>query len=139
MTVHTIVLSVGSILGSCVLSYVLLGPLSLIPIGVVAVHELGHLFGAISTGAVATKWPILVPLGPIVLGMTYVENPTKPSLVAWAGPLAGMIAAAVFALCSFGFGLPIAFGWLSTFMFLAELVAFYFSSDAKKAFAPFGA
>jgi hypothetical protein len=51
-----------------------------------AVHELGHVLGAMATGAEVTR----VVLWPWTISRTDVTNNTRPLVVAWAGPIVGI-------------------------------------------------
>ena len=52
-----------------------------------AVHELGHVLGAVATGGTIEK----VVLHPLTISRTDVSPNPRPLLVAWAGPCLGMI------------------------------------------------
>ncbi len=52
-----------------------------------AVHELGHVVGAWGTGAEVTR----VVLSPITISRTDVVNNSRPLVVAWAGPVVGVV------------------------------------------------
>lgn len=55
--------------------------------GMQAVHELGHVLGAMLTGAEVTR----VELSPWTISRTDVINNTRPLVVAWAGPIIGVV------------------------------------------------
>ena len=55
--------------------------------GMQAVHELGHVLGAMATGAEVTQ----VVLSPLAISRTDVINNTRPLVVAWAGPIVGVL------------------------------------------------
>jgi hypothetical protein len=55
--------------------------------GMQAVHELGHVLGAMLTGAEVTH----VELSPWAISRTDVTNNTRPLVVAWAGPIVGVV------------------------------------------------
>lgn len=56
-------------------------------LAMLAVHELGHVVGAIVTGGVVRK----VVLHPLAISRTDVEPNPLPLVVAWAGPLVGVL------------------------------------------------
>jgi Peptidase M50B-like len=74
---HQIILIGSTLLGSC--------------LGMQAVHELGHVLGALATGAQVTR----VVLTPTTISRTDVANNSRPLIVAWAGPIVGVIFPAV--------------------------------------------
>ena len=55
--------------------------------GMQALHELGHVLGAMATGAEVTR----VVLWPWTISRTDVINNTRPLVVSWAGPIAGVV------------------------------------------------
>ena len=56
-------------------------------LGMQAVHELGHVGGAILTGATVER----VVLHPLTLSRTEIGRNPQPLLVVWAGPLVGVL------------------------------------------------
>lgn len=55
-------------------------------LGMMAVHELGHVAGALATGATIDR----VVLHPLTFSRTDVSANSHPLLVAWAGPVIGV-------------------------------------------------
>jgi hypothetical protein len=55
--------------------------------GMQAMHELGHVLGAMATGAEVTR----VELSQWTISRTDVVNNTRPLVVAWAGPIVGVL------------------------------------------------
>jgi hypothetical protein len=56
-------------------------------LAMMAVHELGHVMGAVATGGAVER----VVLHPLVISRTDVSPNPHPTLVVWAGPLIGVI------------------------------------------------
>jgi hypothetical protein len=56
-------------------------------LGMQAVHELGHVIGAVATGGRVTH----VSLHPLSFSRTDVEPNPRPMVVVWAGPLLGVL------------------------------------------------
>ena len=56
-------------------------------LGMQAVHELGHVLGARATGGKVSR----VVLSPTTISRTDVTNNSRPLIVAWAGPIIGVI------------------------------------------------
>lgn len=56
-------------------------------LGMQAVHELGHVFGAWSTGGEVSR----IVLPPLSLSRTDVSHNLSPGVVAWAGPIVGVL------------------------------------------------
>src|SRR4051794_23984927 len=56
-------------------------------LGMQAVHELGHVVGTWATGGKVNR----VVLSPTTISRTDVSNNVRPLVVAWAGPLIGVI------------------------------------------------
>src|SRR4029079_7020427 len=56
-------------------------------LGMQAVHEVGHMLGAWLTGGQVTR----VGLGPFGFSRTDVGNNVHPLVVAWAGPIFGVL------------------------------------------------
>jgi hypothetical protein len=56
-------------------------------LGMQAVHELGHVLGAWATGGEVGR----VVLSPTTISRTDVTNNSRPLIVAWAGPVVGII------------------------------------------------
>jgi hypothetical protein len=56
-------------------------------LGMQAVHELGHVIGAWATGGKVSR----VVLSPTTISRTDVTNNSRPLIVAWAGPIIGVI------------------------------------------------
>jgi hypothetical protein len=52
-----------------------------------AVHELGHVVGAVATGGTIEK----VVLHPLTISRTDVSPNTRPLIVVWAGPVVGVL------------------------------------------------
>src|SRR5436190_21266763 len=52
-----------------------------------AVHELGHVLGAWATGGKVSR----LVLSPTTISRTDVTNNSRPLIVAWAGPIIGVI------------------------------------------------
>jgi hypothetical protein len=61
-------------------------------LGMQAVHELGHVCGASASGARIER----VILHPITISRTDVDPNPRPLLVAWAGPVVGVVAPLAF-------------------------------------------
>lgn len=55
--------------------------------GMLAVHELGHVIGAIATGGLVNR----VVLHPAAISRTDVDPNPSPRIVVWAGPVAGSL------------------------------------------------
>jgi hypothetical protein len=75
---------------------------SIVPLawlGMMAVHELGHVVGAWWTGGVVAR----VVLHPLAISRTDLEHNPRPRFVAWSGPVVGvlipLVAWALAALC----------------------------------------
>ena len=70
-------------------------------LAMMAVHELGHVLGALATGGTITA----VVLHPLTISRTDVSINPRPLLVVWAGPLLGVLlplgAAAILQACRF--------------------------------------
>lgn len=56
-------------------------------LGMMAVHELGHVIGAVATGGTVER----VVLYPLAISRTDVSPNPAPILVVWAGPLVGVL------------------------------------------------
>jgi len=56
-------------------------------LGMQVVHELGHVFGALLTGASVTR----IVLNPLTISRTDVFPNPSPRIVVWAGPLMGSL------------------------------------------------
>jgi hypothetical protein len=56
-------------------------------LGMQAVHELGHVLGAWTTGGKVSR----VVLSPTTISRTDVTNNSHPLIVAWAGPVVGIV------------------------------------------------
>ena len=56
-------------------------------LGMMAVHELGHVVGAVVTGGTVER----VVLHPLAISRTDVSPNPNPVLVVWAGPLVGVL------------------------------------------------
>src|SRR4051812_47161638 len=70
---HQYILIGSTLLGSC--------------LGMQAVHELGHVLGAWATGGKVSR----VVLSPTTISRTDVTNNSCPLIVAWAGPIVGIV------------------------------------------------
>lgn len=88
---NKVLLSIGSALGVAALMYVAL-PLELAAVMyfILVSHELAHVIAALVVGA-KPSWPIFIPLGIIVLGLTKIKDIDLAyvKLVALAGPMLG--------------------------------------------------
>lgn len=56
-------------------------------LGMMAVHELGHVIGAVATGGTVER----VILHPLTISRTDVSPNPSPLLVVWAGPIVGVV------------------------------------------------
>lgn len=56
-------------------------------LGMQAVHELGHVLGALGTGGEVVR----VVLPPLSISRTDVSHNLSPGIVAWAGPIVGIL------------------------------------------------
>ncbi len=63
--------------------------------GMLALHEMGHICGAILTGGTVEK----VVLYPLTVSSTTVSPNPHPLIVVWSGPLAGVLIPLILAAC----------------------------------------
>lgn len=132
-SLRSLLISAASITlaGSCF--YFILGPLALVPFTVVVAHEFAHFYTAKYRGAKEVGLPILIPIPPFyLLGLTKVIEPNDMRFVALSGPIVGMLASACLALVGLALSNLVCVA-VSGLCFLHELLAFFFSSDARKA------
>src|SRR5690348_1700532 len=76
-------------------------------LGMQAVHEMGHVVGALATNADVKK----VVLHPATISRTDVVDNTRPLIVVWAGPMVGVLVPVVICLTSAWMRLPSTFLW----------------------------
>jgi hypothetical protein len=89
--VHQAILIGSTLLGSC--------------LGMQAVHESGHVLGAWVTGAQVTR----IVLSPTAISRTDVTHNSHPLVVAWAGPVLGVVIPVVLWIGAQAIRLPGAF------------------------------
>lgn len=123
--------SAASVITTCVVDGFFWPTYTAVMAPVLFTHEMGHYMTGYTSGG-QVELPLLVPLGPVTLGLTKVKDPTRPGLVAIAGPIYGLLAAGVFFLTL------VAFDLLSVLLMPLSVIAGYqlvglmLGSDAKK-------